>query len=125
MPRFVGDGTFGSRHKAAPTAIQAEASFGVSDPLRMNHPLLSRDVLLGLGVCLVMLAVVLRGLARNSRREAARRKEHRRGERRSADAGLSAELEQPPSWLENNLGLLANLLLLAGLLIAVAAFGRD
>ncbi len=91
----------------------------------MKHPLFSRDVLLGLGVCLVMLAVVLRGLARSSRREAARRQEHRRDERRLEGAGLSAELEQPPSWLESNLGLLANLLLLGGLVIAVAAFWRD
>lgn len=91
----------------------------------MSPQLLSRDALLGLGVCLVMLGLVLRGFARNSRRDSARRKEHLRDERKSGDDNLSSQLEQPPEWLEKNLGWLANLILVAGVLIAVLAFSRD
>jgi len=91
----------------------------------MSPPLLSRDVLLGLGVCLVMLGLVMRGFARNSRRDSARRKEHRRDDRKSGDDHLSSQLERPPEWLEKNLGWLANLVLGAGVVIAVAAFSRD
>ncbi len=90
----------------------------------MNHTLISRDALLGLGVCLVMLGLVMRGFARNFRRDSARRKEHQRDERKSGDDNLSSQLEQPPEWLEKNLGWLANLVLVAGVLIAVAAFSR-
>jgi hypothetical protein len=90
----------------------------------MNHPLLNRDSLLGLGVCLAMVGLVLRGFARNFRRDLARRKEHLRDERKSGDAGLSSQLEKPPSWLEKNFGLLANLVLLTGVLTAIFALGR-
>ncbi len=86
---------------------------------------MSRDALLGLGVCLAMLGLVLRGFARNFRRDSARRKEHWRDERKSGDAGLSAQLEQPPGWLEKNLGLLANLVLVAGVLTALAALWHN
>ena len=91
----------------------------------MNHPLLNRDALLGLGVCLAMVGLVLRGFARAFRRDLARRKEHLRDERKSGDAGLSTQLEQPPGWLEKNFGLLANLVLLAGVLTAIIALWRD
>ncbi len=91
----------------------------------MNHPLLSRDALLGLGVCLAMVGLVLRGFARNVRRDLARRKEHLRAERKSGDAGLNAQLEQPPSWLEKNFGLLANLVLVIGVLTALVALSRN
>jgi hypothetical protein len=90
----------------------------------MNHALFNHDLLLGLGVCLVMLGLVLRGFARNFRRDSARRKEHRRDERKSGHDNLSSQLEQPPAWLEQNLGWLANLVLGAGVLIAVVAFSR-
>ena len=91
----------------------------------MNHPFLNRDALLGLGVCLVMLGLVMRGFARNFRRDSARRKEHRRDERKSGDDDLSSRLEQPPEWREKNLGWLANLVLAAGVVIAVVGFVRN
>jgi Zn-dependent protease with chaperone function len=91
----------------------------------MSPQFLSRDVLLGLGVCLIMLGVVMRGFARSYRRDTARRKEHRRDERKSGDDHLSSQLEQPPEWLEKNLGWLANLVLGAGAVIAVLAFSRS
>ena len=90
----------------------------------MNHPLLSHDALLGLGVCLAMVGLVLRGFARAFRRDLARRKEHLRDERKSGEAELNTQLEQPPSWLEKNFGLLANLVLLAGVLTAIMALAR-
>ncbi len=85
----------------------------------------SHDALLGLGVCLAMVGLVLRGFARNFRRDLARRKEHLRDERKSGDASLNAQLEQPPSWLEKNLGLLANLVLVTGVLTALVALSRN
>ena len=91
----------------------------------MNHTLISRDVLLGLGVCLVMIGVVLRGFARSYRRDSARRKEHQRDERKAGDDNLSSQLEQPPGWLEKNLGWLANLVLAAGVVIAAVGFARN
>ena len=91
----------------------------------MNHPLLNRDALLGLGVCLAMVGLVLRGFARNFRRDLARRKEHLRDECRSGDTRLDAQLEQPPGWLERNFGLLANLVLVAGVLTAITALARS
>ncbi len=90
----------------------------------MSHPLLNRDALLGLGVCLVMFGLVLRGFARNFRRDIARRKEHLRDERKSDDAGLNTQMEQPPGWLEKNFGLLANLILVTGVLTATFALWR-
>ena len=90
----------------------------------MNNPFLNREALLGLGVCLAMIGLVLRGFARAFRRDLARRKEHLRDERKSDDAGLNAQLELPPSWLEKNFGLLANLMLLTGVLTAITALAR-
>lgn len=87
----------------------------------MNLAFINRDALLGIGVCLAMLGLILRGFARNARRDLARRKEHLRDERKSPDANLNPQLEQPPGWLEENLGQLANLVLVAGVLIAIAA----
>ncbi len=91
----------------------------------MGQFFLNRDALLGLGVCLVMLGVVMRGFARSYRRDSARRKEHRRDERKTGDDNLSSELEQPPEWLEKNLGWLANLVLGAGVVIAAVGFIRN
>ena len=91
----------------------------------MNHSLLNHDALLGLGMSLVMVGLILRSFARNFRRDLARRKEHLRDERKSGDAGLNAQLEQPPSWLEKNFGVLANLVLVTGVLTALVALSRN
>jgi hypothetical protein len=93
----------------------------------MNHSLLSllstSDALLGLGVCLAMVGLVLRGFARTFRRDLARRKEHLRDERKSDATSLGAQLDQPPGWLERNFGLLANLVLVTGVIVATVALG--
>jgi hypothetical protein len=85
---------------------------------------MNRDAWLGLGVCLAMVGLVLRGFARAFRRDLARRKEHLRDARKSDEAGLNVQLEQPPGWLEKNFGLLANLVLAIGVFIALAALSR-
>lgn len=85
---------------------------------------MSHDAWLGLGVCLAMVGLVLRGLARAARRDSARRKEHLRDERKSGDAGLSAKLEQPPGWLERNLGVVANAVLVVGVIVTIASLAR-
>ncbi len=83
------------------------------------------ETLLALGVTLVMVGVILRGFASTARRDLARRKEHRIDDRKSADAILTGELARPPGWFERNLGLLANVILIAGVVITVVAFNRS
>lgn len=83
------------------------------------------ETLLAVGVTLVMVGVILRGFASTARRDIARRKEHRIDDRKSAEAILTGELARPPGWFERNLGLLANLVLIAGVAITVVAFTRD
>jgi hypothetical protein len=82
----------------------------------------SRDALLGVGMCLVMLGLVLRGFASSIRRDLARRSQHRRDDRKSGDASLNAQFEQPPDWWEQNLGKVANVVLGIGVLTALAAY---
>lgn len=82
------------------------------------------ETLLAIGVTLVMAGVILRGFAAQSRRELARRKQHRLDERKTGDALLNEQLDRPPSWLERNFGRLANAVLLAGVVISVVAFSR-
>jgi hypothetical protein len=82
------------------------------------------ETLLAIGVTLVMAGVIFRGFAGSARRDLARRKEHRIDERRSGDAYLSGELDKPPGWFERHLGLIANLVLVAGVVITVLGFAR-
>jgi hypothetical protein len=84
-----------------------------------------RGTLLAIGVTLVMAGVVLRGFATSARRDLARRKQHRSDERKSDDAYLSDELEKQPGWFERHLGLIANTVLLAGVVVAIAGFARS
>jgi hypothetical protein len=83
------------------------------------------ETLLALGVTLVMVGVILRGFASSARRDLARRKEHRIDDRKSGDARLSEELARPPGWFERNLGVLANLVLVAGVVVTIVAFTRN
>ena len=86
--------------------------------------LITYESLLAIGVSLVMAGLILRGFARNARRDRALRKQHRLDDRKSGDAGLNRQIDRAPGWLEQNLGLIANTALVAGLLITVAAFFR-
>jgi hypothetical protein len=86
--------------------------------------LTSHESLLAIGISLVMAGIILRGFASNARRSLARRKQHRLDDRKSADATLNAELNRPPAWFEQNLGLIANAVLIAGVAITVTAFFR-
>jgi hypothetical protein len=89
----------------------------------MNLP--DSETLRAIGISLVMLGVVMRGFAASARRDQARRKEHRMDERKSDIARLNDELEKPPGWFERHLGLFANLVLVAGVVITVVGFARD
>ena len=89
----------------------------------MNLP--DYETLLALGVTLVMVGVILRGFASSARRDLARRKEHRIDDRKSGDARLTEELARPPGWFERNLGVLANIILVVGVVITVVAFTRS
>lgn len=86
--------------------------------------LTSYESLLAIGVTLVMAGIILRGIAAGNRRELARRKQHRLDERRTGEALLNSQLEQPPGWFEKNLGLLANIILVTGVVISGLAFLR-
>ena len=83
------------------------------------------QTLQAIGVTLVMAGVILRGFAESARRDLARRKEHRIDVRKSPDAILSGELAKPPGWFERNMGLVANVILVTGLVIAIAGFVRS
>jgi hypothetical protein len=85
------------------------------------HQLASKAVLLPLGVCLVMVGIFLRGFAGSARRELARRKQHLLDERKSGEAELNRDLEKPPSWMERNFGLVANTVLVAGVVITLVS----
>ena len=80
--------------------------------------------LLAVGVSLVMTGIILRGFAAQSRRDLARRKQHRLDDRKSGEAALNEQFEQPPGWLERNFGRVANTVLLAGVVLTIAAFAR-
>lgn len=88
----------------------------------MNLP--DYETLLAIGVSLVMAGVIMRGFAASVRRDLARRKEHRIDTRKSTDAYMSDELAKPPGWFERNLGLVANVILVAGLVATIVAFMR-
>lgn len=83
------------------------------------------ETLLAIGVTLVMAGIILRGFAASARRDLARRKQHQIDSRRSADASLSDELAKPPGWFERNLGLIANVILVAGVIVTVAGFAKQ
>jgi len=83
------------------------------------------QTLQAVGVTLVMAGVILRGFAESARRDLARRKEHRIDERKSTDAILTGELAKPPGWFERNLGLVANVILVTGVVITVTGFARS
>lgn len=88
----------------------------------MNLP--DPETLRAIGISLVMVGVIMRGFAASARRDQARRKEHRMDERKSHIAHLNEELEKPPGWFEQNLGLIANVILVAGVVVTIAGFVR-
>jgi hypothetical protein len=89
----------------------------------MNLP--DPESLRAIGITLLMVGVVMRGFAASARRDQARRKAHQKDERKSHIAHLNDELEKPPGWFEQNLGLVANVILVAGVMVTVTGFVRD
>jgi hypothetical protein len=86
--------------------------------------LLAWDTLLAAGVCLVLLGLVVRGLARQANRDLNRRKQHRSAERRGNAPAPLGELDDAPDWAERHYPQIANTLLYLGLLLALAGFIR-
>lgn len=86
--------------------------------------LLAWDTLLAAGVCLILLGLVVRGLARQSARDASRRRQHGSAERRADAPAPIGELETRPDWAERHYPQIANALLYTGLLLALAGFIR-
>lgn len=86
--------------------------------------LLAWDTLLAAGVCLVLLGLVVRGLARQANRDLNRRKQHQSAERRADAPAPLGELDDAPDWAERHYPQIANTLLYLGLLLAVAGFIR-
>lgn len=80
--------------------------------------LASREALLGIGMTLVMLGVILRGLARSHRRTLAARKQHELDVR-----APGAPIPEPPHF-ERHLGSYANGLLVLGVVLTVVGFTR-
>ena len=85
---------------------------------------LDYETLLAIGVTLVMAGVILRGFAANARRDLARRKQHQIDARKSTDAFMTDELAKHPGWFERNLGLVANAILVAGVVVTIVAFAK-
>jgi len=88
----------------------------------MNLP--DSETLLAVGVTLAMAGIILRGFAAQSRRDLARRRQHRLDARKSDEALLNEELGRPPGWLDRNFGRVANVVLLTGVALAIAGFWR-
>ena len=86
--------------------------------------LLAWDTLLAAGVCLVLLGLVVRGLARQSVRDASRRRQHGSAERRADAPAPIGELEAQPDWVERHYPQIASTLLYLGLILALAGFIR-
>ncbi len=86
--------------------------------------LLAWDTLLATGVCLILLGLVVRGLARQSSRDASRRKQHGAAERRVDAPAPIGELDDRPDWAERHYPLIAHTLLSLGLILALAGFIR-
>lgn len=88
----------------------------------MNDP--TTQTLFAVGFCLIMAGVFFRGFAASTRRDLARRKQHRLDDRKSGDASLNSDLDRPPGWIERNSGHIANTVLVSGVVIvAYAIFG--
>jgi len=82
------------------------------------------DTLLAAGVCLILLGLVVRGLARQSTRDANRRKQHSSAERQSDAPAPIGGLEDAPDWAERHYPQIANTLIYLGLILAIAGFIR-
>jgi hypothetical protein len=80
---------------------------------------MSRDLLIGIGACLVVVGFVMRGLARGSRREQARRRQH---DLAAAEAELAPAPDAFDRHLEKWLPRYATASLAVGTLLIGGAF---
>ncbi|MEI6105648.1 MAG: hypothetical protein WCR49_01430 [Opitutae bacterium] len=86
--------------------------------------LVSPDNLLSLGMTLVVVGIVLRGFARQSKRAQSLRKQHELYHRKLDAPDQSAVEVSQPDWLERHLPLLANLVLGIGVLLTLISYFR-
>ena len=82
------------------------------------------ESLLAIGMTLVMAGIITRGFAANSRRDQARRKQHQLDESKPDAINSVDQLTRSSGWLEKNLGLLANVVLVTGVALTALAFYR-
>lgn len=82
------------------------------------------STLIAIGVSLVVAGIMFRGFASQTRRDLARRKEHQLDQRKAPGAYMVDELAKPPGWFDRNLGLIANLVLVAGVVLSVIGYIR-
>ena len=84
--------------------------------------LTSREVLLPLGVSLVVVGIFLRGFAQSSRRAIALRRQHWLHIRKP---GESDPTDQQTGWFEKHLPVIANTVVVAGVVLTLLSFFRQ
>lgn len=89
----------------------------------MKH-LLSHDALLGLGVCLIIAGIILRGLVREGNRAMALRMQHALMLRKSGEQERAEQVETETSHLEKWLPRYAAGCITIGLILVVASSFR-
>lgn len=82
---------------------------------------MTRDLLVGIGGCLVVIGFVVRGLARNHRRDQALRKQHQLA---ASEPGRDAQPDALDRHLEKWLPRYGAIAILAGFALIVTAFVR-
>ena len=83
--------------------------------------LISKEVLLPLGVSVCFVGIILRGFARSSRRAIALRRQHWLHTRKPGEPDPTG---QATGWFEKNLPAIANTAAVAGLVITLLSFFR-
>ncbi len=86
--------------------------------------LTTRDSLLAIGVSLVVFGFLLRLAARNSRRDAALRQQHRLHDHKLDEALQAEQSDETVGWFERNVSILAPVATYTGLAITVLSFFR-
>ena len=90
--------------------------------MELLHQLTSRDVLLPLGVSLVVVGIFLRGFAVSSRRAIALRRQHWLHIRKPGEADPTG---QQTGWFEKHLPVIANTVVVVGVVITLLSFFRQ
>lgn len=87
--------------------------------------LTTHDSLLAIGVSGVIFGLILRTFARNSRRSAALRQQHQLHDRKLGEAIRAEQANPTTSWFEKHLSVIANAVLVSGIVIALLSRFRS